>query len=169
MKKTKTSGDNLRKAWRTAVAKYQKPVVSRSIWMLINSLGAYLILWVLMVASLSWSYWLTLLLSIPAAGFMVRVFIIFHDCGHGSFFKSTRANTLVGILTGLVTFTPYHQWRHNHAIHHATAGDLDKRGTGDVLTLTVKEYLALPPLRKSATASTAIPSSCSLWAQPSFS
>jgi len=148
MKKTKTSGDNLRKAWRTAVAKYQKPVVSRSIWMLINSLGAYLILWVLMVASLSWSYWLTLLLAIPAAGFMVRVFIIFHDCGHGSFFKSTRANTLVGILTGLVTFTPYHQWRHNHAIHHATAGDLDKRGTGDVLTLTVKEYLALPPLKK---------------------
>ena len=148
MKKTKSSGDNLRKAWRTAVAKYQKPVMSRSIWMLINSLGAYLILWVLMVASLSWSYWLTLLLAIPASGFMMRIFIIFHDCGHGSYFKSTRANTLVGILTGLVAFTPYHQWRHNHAIHHATAGNLDKRGTGDVLTLTVQEYLDLPWIKK---------------------
>jgi omega-6 fatty acid desaturase (delta-12 desaturase) len=137
-------GDQLRLAWRKAVANYQKPVLSRSIWMLVNSLGGYILLWTLMAVSLSWSYWLTLLLAIPTAGFMVRVFIIFHDCGHGSYFKSTRANTLVGILTGLFTFTPYHQWRHHHAIHHATAGNLDKRGTGDVLTLTVEEFLAMP-------------------------
>ncbi len=146
---TKTSStDNLRAAWRKAVAKYQKPDRNRSLWMLVNSLGGYLILWTLMAFSLSWSYWLTLLLAVPTAGFMVRIFIIFHDCGHGSFFKSTRTNTLVGILTGLFTFTPYHQWRHHHAIHHATAGNLDKRGTGDVLTLTVKEYLALPWIKR---------------------
>ena len=138
------SSDQLRAAWRKAVAKYQKPVLSRSIWMLVNSLGGYILLWALMVVSLSWSYWLTLLLAFPTAGFMVRIFIIFHDCGHGSFFKTTRANTLVGILTGLFTFTPYHQWRHHHAIHHATAGNLDKRGTGDVLTLTVDEFLSMP-------------------------
>ena len=148
MNPTTQYGDNLRLAWRKAVSKYQKPVFSRSLWMLINSLGGFIILWALMAVSLSWSYWLTLLLAIPAAGFMMRVFIIFHDCGHGSFFKTKRANTLVGILTGLFTFTPYHQWRHHHAIHHATAGDLDRRGTGDVLTLTVQEYLDLPWYKK---------------------
>jgi acyl-lipid omega-6 desaturase (Delta-12 desaturase) len=148
MNQTNTTGGDLRTAWRKAVSQYQKPVFSRSLWMLINSLGGFLILWILMAVSLSWSYWLTLLLAIPTAGFMMRVFIIFHDCGHGSFFKSKRANTLVGILTGLVTFTPYHQWRHHHAIHHATAGNLDRRGTGDVLTLTVQEYLALPWFKK---------------------
>jgi omega-6 fatty acid desaturase (delta-12 desaturase) len=76
---------------------------------------------------------------------LVRVFIIFHDCGHGSFFKSRRANDIVGIITGILTFTPYYQWRHSHAVHHASAGDLDRRGTGDVWTITVDEYLALPP------------------------
>jgi omega-6 fatty acid desaturase (delta-12 desaturase) len=81
---------------------------------------------------------------------MVRVFIIFHDCGHSSFFKSRRANDITGVITGLLTLTPYQHWRHDHAIHHATAGDLDRRGVGDVQILTVEEYLALPPLKRAA-------------------
>jgi len=92
------------------------------------------------VWSLGVSYWLTLALAVPAAGFLVRVFIIFHDCGHGSFFKSRRANTFWGVVTGVLTFTPYQQWRHDHAVHHATSGDLDRRGTGDIWTMTVEEY-----------------------------
>jgi omega-6 fatty acid desaturase (delta-12 desaturase) len=126
------------------VAPYANPDTKRSIWQVINTLVPYFLLWVLMLWSLNVSYWLTLLLSIPAAGFMVRAFIIFHDCGHGSFFKSRKVNTVVGYVTGIVTFTPYHQWRHHHAIHHATAADLDRRGTGDVWTATVDEYLAFP-------------------------
>jgi omega-6 fatty acid desaturase (delta-12 desaturase) len=101
-----------------------------------------------MVWSLKASYWLTLLLAIPAAGFMIRTFILFHDCGHGSFFNSRRLNELLGIFTGLLTFTPYYRWRHDHAVHHATAGNLDRRGTGDVWTLTVREYLDLPTWKK---------------------
>jgi omega-6 fatty acid desaturase (delta-12 desaturase) len=93
-----------------------------------------------MVKSLEISYWLTLVLSVFAAGFLVRIFIIFHDCGHGSFFRSKRMNTLVGIITGLFVFTPYHRWHRDHHIHHQTVGNLDKRGTGDVMTLTVEEY-----------------------------
>lgn len=134
--------------WRRAVAKYQTPDSLRSWWQLINSVVPYFILWYLMIESLQVSYWLTLLLSIPAAGFLVRIFIIFHDCGHGSFFKSRQLNDVVGIFTGLFTFTPYYQWRYSHAIHHATVGDLDRRGTGDVWTLTVKEFQALSPWRK---------------------
>ena len=133
-----------RNAWQKVVAEYQQPDALRSWWQVINSIVPYLVLWALMVLSLRVSYWLTLLLAIPAAGFMVRIFIIFHDCGHGSFFKSKRLNTIVGFITGVLTFTPYHQWRHNHAVHHATVGDLDRRGTGDVWMLTVKEYQALP-------------------------
>jgi omega-6 fatty acid desaturase (delta-12 desaturase) len=79
---------------------------------------------------------------------MIRTFILFHDCGHGSFFKSKRANDTLGIITGILTFTPYFHWRHNHAVHHATVGDLDRRGVGDVMTLTVEEYQALPGWKK---------------------
>jgi omega-6 fatty acid desaturase (delta-12 desaturase) len=90
------------------------------------------------------SYWLTLLLAPLAAGFLVRVFIILHDCGHGSFFKSMKANDVLGTIAGIFTFTPYLQWRHGHAIHHATSGDLDRRNGGDVYTMTVEEYLRAP-------------------------
>lgn len=136
---------NLDKAnLRRILAPYQAPIAWRSIWQVINTLVPYVALWVLMYFSLQVSYWLTLALAVPAAGFMVRAFIIFHDCGHGSFFKSRQANDIVGNITGILTFTPYQRWRHDHAIHHATAGDLDRRGTGDVQTLTVEEYLALP-------------------------
>jgi omega-6 fatty acid desaturase (delta-12 desaturase) len=98
---------------------------------------------VLMYWAMKLHYGLVLLLSIPAAGLLVRAFIIMHDCGHGSFFSSRRWNDIVGFVTGVITLTPYVQWRKEHAIHHATSGNLDKRGYGDVTTLTVKEYLAL--------------------------
>jgi omega-6 fatty acid desaturase (delta-12 desaturase) len=102
-----------------------------------------MVLLVAMYFSLNISYWLTLILAIPAAGFMVRIFIISHDCGHGSFFKSKKARDIIGFITGVITFVPYKHWRHSHAIHHATSSNLDRRGLGDVWTLTVNEYLAL--------------------------
>ena len=105
-----------------------------------NSFIPYLLLVIAMYFSLSISYWLTLALALPTGGFMVRIFIIFHDCGHGSFFPSRRANNMIGFIAGLITFAPYDHWNHKHAMHHATSGDLDRRGMGDVWTLTVKEY-----------------------------
>jgi acyl-lipid omega-6 desaturase (Delta-12 desaturase) len=130
--------------WREAIARYQSPTISKSVWQLVNSIGPYVLLWILMWWSLRISYWLTLALAVLAAGFLVRVFIIFHDCGHGSFFKSNRHNDTWGIITGLLTFTPYYAWRHDHAVHHAVVANLDRRGVGDVMTLTVKEYQAAP-------------------------
>ncbi|MBI4915931.1 MAG: fatty acid desaturase [Acidobacteria bacterium] len=100
----------------------------------------FLGLWYLAYRFLDVSYWLTLATGVLAAGFLVRIFIIFHDCGHGSFFRARWANDVVGYVTGILTLTPYHDWRHEHALHHATAGDLDRRGRGDVWTLTVREY-----------------------------
>lgn len=135
--------DSTQESWRSMIAKYQRSDLPRSIWQIVNTYVPYFILLVLMYLSLDYSYWITLALAIPAAGFQVRTFIIFHDCTHGSFFKSQRANDIVGILSGLLTLTPYYEWRHNHSIHHATGSDLDHRGTGDVWMLTVKEYLAL--------------------------
>jgi len=121
-------------------AKYQNPDTLRSVWQLVNSLIPFIITWYLMYKSLEVSYLFTLLLSLLAAGFLVRIFIIFHDCGHGSFFKSKRANQIIGFTTGVLTFSPYYQWSHDHAVHHATAGDLDRRGVGDIWTMTVHEY-----------------------------
>jgi len=129
--------------WIRIIQKYRDPDPAKSWWQVINSVGSYIILWVLMVLSMKVSYWITLALSVFAAGFMVRIFIIFHDCGHGSFFKSSRLNKIVGIITGIIVFTPYHKWHHEHKIHHQTVGNLDKRGTGDVKTLTVEEYIKL--------------------------
>jgi omega-6 fatty acid desaturase (delta-12 desaturase) len=96
----------------------------------------------LMYLSLVFPFWVTLLLSLPAAGFLVRTFVLMHDCSHGSFFKWRRMNELVGFITGVITLTPFARWRRDHAMHHASAGDLDRRGHGDVPTLTVREYLA---------------------------
>jgi omega-6 fatty acid desaturase (delta-12 desaturase) len=126
--------------WKQLVAPYQHPDLRKSIWQLVNTIVPYFALLTLMYFSLNISYWLTLLLAIPAAGFGVRMFIIFHDAGHGSFFKSKVANDWLGRITGVLLFTPYYSWRHSHAIHHATSGDLDRRGTGDVWTLTKDEY-----------------------------
>ena len=122
----------------------------RSLWQLANTLIPYLVLWGLMIWSVPISYWITLALAFPAAGFLMRTFIIFHDCGHGSFFKSKKANDVVGRITGFLNFTPYYHWKHEHALHHAGAGNLDKRGSGDVYTMTVREYLAASWWKKAA-------------------
>lgn len=127
--------------WREIVLEFQKPSLPRAIWQIVNTLGAYALLWYLMYRSLLVSWWLTVPLALIAGAFLVRVFIIFHDCGHGSFFKSRTANDIAGFLCGMLTFTPYYHWRWEHAIHHATAGDLDRRSVGDIWTMTVQEYL----------------------------
>lgn len=131
-----------RAAWRQTLARYERPRRAAAIGQLIDSVGAYALLWVAMYFAVSVSIWLALPLAVLAAGFLVRVFIIFHDCGHGSFLPSTRANRVVGYLTGVLTFTPFRHWRAEHARHHAAAGDLDRRGVGDIWTMTVAEYLA---------------------------
>jgi acyl-lipid omega-6 desaturase (Delta-12 desaturase) len=128
-------------AWKPIVAKFQQSSVVRAVWQMVNTLGAYAITWYLIYLTVSVSWWLVVPLALLAAGFVVRIFIIFHDCGHGSFFKSRRANDIVGFITGVLTLTPYFHWRWEHNIHHASSGHLDKRGTGDILTLTVQEYL----------------------------
>ena len=140
MEQNSTNQKDTDLSWQKMVLKYTSPD-SRSIWQIVNSLVPYLILWFLMYKSLAYPYWITLLLAVPASGFLIRLFIIFHDCGHGSFFKSKKAGTIVGMITGILSFTPYRPWHRQHAIHHATSGNLDKRGMGDVLTMTVDEYL----------------------------
>jgi omega-6 fatty acid desaturase (delta-12 desaturase) len=128
-------------SWQKIVAQYSQPDLRRSIWQIINTVVPFIIVWALMYWSLSVSYLLTLALSIPAAGLLMRIFIILHDCGHGSFFKSNKANEVIGTIAGVLTLTPYLQWRHEHALHHAGSGDLERRGVGDVYTMTVDEYL----------------------------
>ncbi len=127
--------------WKELVLKYQQPSTPRAVWQLVNTLVPYVVIWVLMHLALSVSAWLVVPLVLLAGAFLVRVFIIFHDCGHGSFFKSRTANDVVGFFCGVLTFTPYYHWRWEHSIHHASAGDLEKRGVGDVWTMTVQEYL----------------------------
>lgn len=90
----------------------------------------------------------TVLVMVVAAFLLVRIFILFHDCTHGSFFASQGANTALGYVTGILTFTPYHHWRHNHLVHHNTCADLDRRGLGDISTLTVEEYRAAPGMKR---------------------
>lgn len=150
MENNKSDSRESNKEWIDIISRYNKPDPVKSWWQIINSVGPYILLWILMIKTIDISYWLTLLLSVFAAGFMIRIFIIFHDCGHGSFFKSKQLNKIVGIITGLIVFTPYHKWHHEHHIHHQTVGNLDKRGTGDVNTLTVNEYLALSRWKKFA-------------------
>ena len=122
----------------------------RSLFQLVTTATPFLALLGVMAAASRGSYWLTLLLSVPTAGLLVRLFIIQHDCGHGSFFKSRAANDFVGRALCVLTLTPYGSWKQGHAAHHATTGNLDRRGRGDVETLTVAEYQALTPLRKLA-------------------
>jgi len=120
--------------------KYSTPSIKRSTWQIVNTFVPYVGSWVAAVYSLSVSYWLTALCVILAAGFLVRLFIIFHDCGHGSFFKSQKANLIVGSFFGILAFTPYYKWHSLHMKHHATVGNLDKRGVGDVWTMTKEEF-----------------------------
>ncbi len=146
--KSTNNRGNTTMSWMEIVSRYNFSDPVRSWWQVINSVGPYLLLWAAMVWSLEVSYWLTLLLSVFAAGFLVRIFIIFHDCGHGSFFKSQLLNRIVGIFTGIMAFTPYHKWHRAHKEHHMTVGNLDRRGVGDVKTLTVEEYLKLSKWRR---------------------
>ena len=127
--------------WKEVVARYQTPSAARGAYQVANTVIPYVALWALMYFARSVSWWLVAPLAVLAAGFLVRLFIIHHDCGHGSFFKSRRANDTLGFITGVLTFTPYDHWRWEHALHHATSSDLDRRGTGDIWTLTVQEYL----------------------------
>lgn len=127
-------------AWKAVVTKFEKPSLPKAVWQMVNTLVPYALLWWLMSITVEVSWWYTVPLAILNAGFVVRAFIIFHDCGHGSFFASRTANNVVGFITGMITFTPYYQWRWEHAVHHATNGDLDRRSVGDVWTMTVREY-----------------------------
>ncbi|UZD46192.1 fatty acid desaturase [Peribacillus frigoritolerans] len=132
------------KSLRKQIAPFEQSTTKQSIWQIINTLGPFIILWYLAYISLSVSYWLALIPAVFAAGFLTRIFIIFHDCTHHSFFKDRRANRIVGTIMGVLTLFPFDQWGHEHSVHHATSGNLDKRGTGDIWTLTVDEYLAAP-------------------------
>src|SRR5437588_9569190 len=127
--------------WRERLAPYAEPRIGRGVLDLATSVVPYLAVTAAAYALLHVSYLFALVLALPPAGFLLRPFIVFHDCTHGSFFPSRTANKWVGVVCGLIVFTPFHIWRHEHAVHHATAGDLDHRGKGDVETLTVAEYL----------------------------
>jgi acyl-lipid omega-6 desaturase (Delta-12 desaturase) len=129
--------------WREALDPYAQPHLGRSLLDLATSVVPYLALSAAMYLILGVSYLLALIIAIPAAGFLVRTFIIFHDCTHGSFLPSKRANNWLGAVLGLFVYSPFLRWRHDHAIHHATSGDLNRRGGGDVRTLTVDEYQAM--------------------------
>jgi acyl-lipid omega-6 desaturase (Delta-12 desaturase) len=133
---------NPRTQWRDGVSRFERASTKAAALDLATSLVAYVALTVAMYLALDLSFWLTLALAVPAAGFLLRTFIVFHDCAHGSFLPTKAGNRWVGRLTGLVVFQPYADWRHNHAVHHASSGDLDRRGTGDVETITVEEYAA---------------------------
>ena len=130
------------------LARYREPNQLRSTTELGVTLGAFVLFWLLMWAALGFGYWLSLLLCIPAAGFLVRLFMIQHDCGHGSFFRSRTVNDWVGRAIGALTLTPYDVWRRSHAVHHAGSGHLERRGIGDISTLTVREYLAMSRWRR---------------------
>lgn len=122
------------------IAHYEKSTTKNSVWQLINTFVPFFLLWYAAYKSLAVSYFLTLALSVIAAGFLVRIFIIFHDCCHRSFFRNRTINTVLGTITGVLTLFPYHQWAHEHSVHHATSSNLDKRGTGDLWLLTIDEY-----------------------------
>lgn len=135
--------------WSKALAPYSQPKTSRSILEIAITAAPMIGLWVLawLLFESGW-WWGALLLAVPAAGFLVRLFMIQHDCGHGAFFSERKANDWVGRIIGVFTLTPYEYWRHTHAIHHATSGNLDRRGLGAIEILTVEEYRSLPFLRR---------------------
>ncbi len=125
------------------LTRYREPSFARSMLELVITAVPFVLLWILMWVTLDVSYWLCLLIAVPAAGFLVRLFMIQHDCGHGSFFRHRLTNDWIGRVIGVLTLTPYAFWRHTHALHHASSGNLDRRGIGDIDTLTVREYLSL--------------------------
>jgi omega-6 fatty acid desaturase (delta-12 desaturase) len=127
--------------WKQIVARYEVPSVARATWQIVNTVVPYAFLWWVMYQAYTVSWWLSLPVAAVAGALTVRIFIIFHDCGHGSFFKSPTANAVTGFLCGMLTFAPYYHWRWQHSLHHGTTGNLDRRGTGDIWTMTVQEYL----------------------------
>jgi len=129
--------------WANQLADFKQPITHRSVGQVATTVGSLTGIVALMGISLQVGYWLTLLLSVPAAFFLVRTFILQHDCGHGSLFQSNRVNEWLGRSLSVLTMTPYGHWKREHAIHHATSGNLEKRGVGDITTLTVREYLGL--------------------------
>jgi acyl-lipid omega-6 desaturase (Delta-12 desaturase) len=141
----KTDPDANSPFWRKVVAPYEQASLRRAALDLATSALPYLALTVAMYLLLDVSVWITLALAIPASGFLLRTFIVFHDCTHGCFMPTKRGNLWVGRLTGFLVFQPFANWRHTHAVHHGTAGDLDRRGTGDVPTLTLEEYVSSSP------------------------
>ncbi|WP_284140269.1 MULTISPECIES: fatty acid desaturase [unclassified Virgibacillus] len=135
---------------RKSVAPYAKSELKASMIQLGNTIVPFFLLWYLAYESLSISIWLSLVFSIVASGFVIRIFIIFHDCTHMSFFKSGKANRIVGTLTGIITLFAFEKWKRDHSIHHATSSNLDKRGTGDVWIMTVEEYISASVWKKIA-------------------
>jgi omega-6 fatty acid desaturase (delta-12 desaturase) len=134
--------------WREVVAPYQRTEVGRSLTQFFVTMTLLAAAFTAMALSLRVSYWLTLLLALPAAGLLVKTFIIMHDCTHSSFLPQRGWNDAIGWLTGVLTLTPFDQWRRDHALHHASSGDLDRRGNGDIHTITVREYLAKTPFER---------------------
>jgi omega-6 fatty acid desaturase (delta-12 desaturase) len=128
--------------WTDTLAPYARPRLGRSLVDIVTSVVPYLILSVVIYNTIGYSVFVALALAIPTAGFLVRTFVVFHDCTHGSLLPSKRANAYVGALLGLMVLAPFHRWRHDHAVHHASSGDLERRGVGDLPTLTVAEYRA---------------------------
>ena len=145
---TDTPTKKQKPTWVSVVKSYQTPQISASVWQILTSIVPYFLLLPVLYFSMQVSYLLTLALAVIISGFLVRTFIIQHDCGHGSFFKSKRWNAIVGNVCGFLTLTPYDYWRTSHAIHHAHNGDLDHRGTGDVYTMTLREYEKLSTIGK---------------------
>jgi acyl-lipid omega-6 desaturase (Delta-12 desaturase) len=134
--------------WPQILTCYRDADATRSVFELAITAGAFVALWSCMWAVLGLGYWLCLMLALPAAGFLVRLFMIQHDCGHGAFFRHRLANDWVGRVIGTLTLTPYDAWRSSHAVHHATSGNLEQRGIGDITTLTVREYIAMSRRRR---------------------
>ncbi|MFT6272206.1 MAG: omega-6 fatty acid desaturase (delta-12 desaturase), partial [Dinoroseobacter sp.] len=134
--------------WVKILAAYREPNEWRSAFELAISFGPFVALWALAWWSMSISYWLTFGLSVLASGFLLRMFTIQHDCGHGSLFKNRVVSDWVGRVLGVFTLTPYDVWRRTHSMHHASSGDLGRRGMGDVHTLTLGEYNARSPFQQ---------------------
>lgn len=139
------NGFDPEKPWLKILSAYRKPDIGRSTFELIVTLVSFALLWAGAWASIHFGYWLGLVLVLPAAGFLLRLFMLQHDCGHGSFFGRRGLDDWTGRAIGVLTLTPYDYWRRAHAEHHASAGNLDERGVGDITTLTVAEYAALTP------------------------
>jgi omega-6 fatty acid desaturase (delta-12 desaturase) len=136
-----TPGSNCQ-PWREALAPFAVPCLKRGLLGVATSAVPYIALCAAMYLTLGVSPALTAVLTLPTAGFLVRVFVMFHDCAHGSLLPSRRGNAILGTILGLLVLSPFRRWRHDHAVHHATSGDLDRRGVGDIVTLTVAEYWA---------------------------